>query len=66
MSRQSKTEPTFSEESVSYGKTTSENEQIPVVDDNKYGAEGMDAVDEQTANSDAQLGIGKPTMATKQ
>lgn len=66
MSRQFKTEPIFSEESVSYGRTTSENEQIPVVNDNKYGAEGMDAVDEQTANSDAQLGIDNPTMVSKQ
>jgi hypothetical protein len=56
MSRQTKREPDFSEEAVSYGETTSGNEPIPVVGDDKYGAEGMDKVSEQQADSDAQLG----------
>ena len=48
---------TFTDEAVTYGDTTSGNDQIPVVDDNKYAAEGLDAMDDQVKDSDAQLGI---------
>ena len=47
----------FTDEAVTYGDTTRGNDQIPVVDDNKYGAEGLDAMDDQVKDSDAQLGI---------
>ena len=45
---------TFTDEAVTYGHTTSRNDQIPVVDDTK--AEGMDAMDSELKDSDAQLG----------
>ena len=48
---------TFTDEAVTYGHTTSGNAHIPVVDDGKYGAEGMDAMDDQVKDSDAQLGM---------
>ena len=45
---------TFTEETATKGHTSRENDQIPVVEDSKYGAEGMmDAL----KDSDAQLGI---------
>lgn len=47
---------TFADETVTKGYTSSENEQIPVVDDSKYEAEGMDAMDDEVKDSDAQLG----------
>ena len=47
---------TFTDETVTKGYTSSENEQIPVVDDSKYGEEGMDAMDDEVKDSDAQLG----------
>lgn len=47
---------TFTEETVTKGHTSSENDQIPVVEDSKYGAEGMDAMDDEMKDSDAQLG----------
>jgi hypothetical protein len=47
----------FTEEAVTYGHTSSGDAQIPVVDDSKYPAEGMDAMDNQVKDSDAQLGI---------
>ena len=48
---------TFTDEAVTYGHTSSGNEQIPVVNDNSYRAEGMDAMDDQVKDSDAQLGM---------
>lgn len=48
-------EPTFTDEAVTYGHTSSGNDQIPVVDDTK--AEGMDAMDSEMKDSDVQLGI---------
>jgi hypothetical protein len=52
----------FTDEAVSQGHTTRENEQIPVVEDSKYQAEGVDAVNEQRMDSDEQLG-GPPFMS---
>ena len=52
----SKNNPKFTEEAVSYGETTGDNEIIPVVDDSKYKGEGMDTIDSRTADSDKQLG----------
>jgi len=46
----------FTEEAASYGHTTRNNEQIPVLEDGKCSAEGMDKVDPETADSDEQLG----------
>ena len=48
--------PKFTEEAVSYGKTTGDKEIIPVVDDSKYQGEGMDIIDSGTADSSKQLG----------
>jgi hypothetical protein len=49
---------TFTEETVTKGHTSrAENDQIPVVEDSKYGAEGMDALGDEVKDSDAQLGI---------
>ena len=50
---------TFTDEAVTYGHTSSRNEQIPVVNDNNYRAEGMDAMDDQVKDSDAQLGMSR-------
>ena len=52
----SKQDQKFTEEAVTYGHTSSGDAQIPVVDDSKYPAEGMDAMDDQVKDSDAQLG----------
>lgn len=46
---------TFTDETVTKRYTSRENEQIPVVEDSKYGAEGMDAMDDEVKDSDAQL-----------
>ena len=56
MSKQAQQEPTFTEESVSYGQPTSHGEPIPVVEDTKYRGEGMDTITAEQADSDAQLG----------
>ena len=49
---------TFTEKTVTKGHTSRENDQIPVVEDSKYGAEGMmDALEDEVKDSDAQLGI---------
>ena len=49
---------TFTEETATKGHTSRENDQIPVVEDSKYGAEGMmDALEDEVKDSDAQLGI---------
>jgi len=47
---------TFTDEPVTQGRTTREGEQIPVVEDAKYQAEGTDAVDDEVMDSDQQLG----------
>jgi hypothetical protein len=41
------------------GHDSKESEQIPVVEDSKYQNEGMDAVDDDVKDSDAQLGISE-------
>jgi hypothetical protein len=46
----------FTDEAVTYGRTTRENDQIPVVEDSKTQSEGLDAIDDEIKNSDAQLG----------
>jgi len=50
-------EGSFTDEAVSYGQTTGPGETIPVIDDSKVPAEGMDKLDSRTADSNAQLGI---------
>jgi hypothetical protein len=47
----------FTDEAVTYGRTTRENDQIPVVEDSKTQSEGLDAIDDEVKDSDAQLGI---------
>jgi hypothetical protein len=50
-------EGSFTDEAVSYGQTTEPGETIPVIDDSKVTAEGMDTLDSRTADSNAQLGM---------
>ena len=46
----------FTDETVTKGRTISESDRIPAVEDSKYEAEGMDAMNEEVKESDAQLG----------